>query len=49
MRYLLPILIAAAGIHAANATADHLKGWIAAEQIEVCHRSGSLNCPPLPR
>jgi hypothetical protein len=49
MRYLLPILIAAAGITAANAIAAHLEGWIAAEQIEVCHRRGFLDCPPLPR
>ena len=49
MRFLLPILIAVAGISAANATAAHLEGWVAAEQAEICHRSGSLDCPPLPR
>ena len=48
MRYLLPLIIAIAGISAANATAAHLEGWMAAEQAEICHRSGSLDCPPLP-
>jgi hypothetical protein len=49
MRYLFPILIAIAGIAAAQATIAHVEGWVAAEQAEICHRSGSLNCPPLPR
>ena len=49
MRYLLPLIIAAAGITAAQATAAHLEGWMAAEQVEICHRSGALDCPPLPR
>ena len=48
MRYLLPLIIAFAGISAAQATANHLEGWMAAEQAEICHRSGSLDCPPLP-
>jgi hypothetical protein len=49
MRYLIPILIAVAGIAAANATAAHVEEWMAAEVVEICHRSGSLDCPPLPR
>ena len=49
MRYLLPVLIAAAAIGAANATVAHVEGWLEAEQAEYCHRRGFLNCPPLPR
>jgi len=30
-------------------TVHALEGMMAAEQIEICHRSGSLDCPPLPR
>jgi hypothetical protein len=48
MRYLIPLFITIAGISAANATAAHLEGWMAAEQAEICHRSGALDCPPLP-
>jgi hypothetical protein len=48
MRYLIPILIAAAGIAAVNATLSRVDGWLAAEAVEICHRSGSLDCPALP-
>jgi hypothetical protein len=51
MRYLFTILIAAAGIFAANATAAHVEGWVAAEQVEICHRAGGTpeTCGDLPR
>jgi len=29
-------------------TAHAVDGMLAAEQIEICHRSGALDCPPLP-
>ena len=30
-------------------TAHAVDGMLTAEQVEICHRSGSTDCPPLPR
>jgi len=30
-------------------TAHAVEGMLAAEQIEICHRSAATDCPPLPR
>ena len=48
-RVLFPIGFCAICLLIGNATLSTLDGWMAAEQAEICHRSSSLDCPPLPR
>ena len=48
-RALFPIGFCALCLLIGNATLSTIGAALEAEQAEICHRSGSLDCPPLPR
>ena len=48
-RALFPIGFCALCLLIGNATLSTIGATLEAEQAEICHRSGSLDCPPLPR
>jgi hypothetical protein len=44
-----PFLFCALCLLIGNVTLSAVNASLEVEAVEVCHRSGSLNCPPLPR
>ena len=48
-RALFPIGFCALCLLIGNSALSTIGATLEAEQAEICHRSGSLDCPPLPR
>jgi hypothetical protein len=43
------ILFCALCLVVGNLTLSTVNASLQAEAVEICHRSGSMDCPPLPR
>lgn len=49
IRAIAPIGFALFCLMIGNAALNSVSGLLAAEQVEICHRSGATDCPELPR
>ena len=48
-RLIIPCLFTVFCVSVAHAAEKAGRSILETEAIEICHRSGSLDCPPLPR
>ena len=48
-RALFPLAFATFALMIGHAALEAGSSLLRAEAVEICHRSGNLDCPPLPR